>query len=78
MQWGSVTGETINVSAASLGSSGLEILGSGIGSLSVHELIAAAGQLLPASLEGGFDTSVRTCALSNVSQIGTRRRGRRG
>ncbi|MFD3242563.1 zinc-binding alcohol dehydrogenase family protein [Rahnella perminowiae] len=69
VQLGSVAGETMSVSAASLRSSGLEILGSGIGSLSVHELIAGAGQLLAAIPEGGFDTPVRTCALSDVSQI---------
>ena len=39
------------------------------GSLSVHELIAGAGQLLAAIPEGGFDTPVRTCALSDVRQI---------
>ena len=69
IQMGSMAGDSLGVSAASLRSSGLEILGSGIGSLSVAELITGAGQLLMAIPQGKFATPVRTCALSEVSRI---------
>ncbi|MFP3693300.1 zinc-binding alcohol dehydrogenase family protein, partial [Burkholderia sp. SIMBA_048] len=58
VQIGSIAGESIAISAHSLRSSGLEILGSGIGSLSMDELVTGARQLLAALPEAGFDTPV--------------------
>ncbi|CAH6282841.1 quinone oxidoreductase family protein [Pantoea agglomerans] len=69
IQLGSVAGETVSLPAASLRSSGLEILGSGIGSLSVQALVAGAGELLNAIPQGRFTTPVRTCALSDVGKM---------
>ena len=69
IQLGSAAGESIALSAASLRSSGLEILGSGIGSLSVQALVNGAGELLNALPQGGFNTPVRTCALSDVGTM---------
>lgn len=69
IQLGSVAGESIAISAASLRSSGIEILGSGIGSLSVQALVNGAGELLNAIHQGGFNTPVRTCALSDVGRM---------
>ncbi|WP_237882386.1 quinone oxidoreductase family protein [Pseudomonas sp. PGPR40] len=68
IQLGSIAGETIPISAHSLRSSGLEILGSGIGSVSIRELVAAAGQLLAAIPAAGFDTPVTTLPLSAVAE----------
>lgn len=69
IQIGSVAGEHISVSAASLRRSGLELLGSGIGSLSIQQLVSGAGELLNATLPGGFDTPVITRGLSEVSLV---------
>jgi len=69
IQLGSAASEIISLSAASLRSSGLEIVGSGIGSLSVQALVTGAGELLNAIPQGGFDTPVRNCALSDVNRI---------
>lgn len=69
IQLGSVASEKIAVSASSLRSSGLEILGSGIGSLSVQALVNGAGELLAAMPLSGLDTPLRTSALSEVSRI---------
>ena len=66
VQIGSIAGETIALSAHGLRSSGLEILGSGIGSLSISELVTGAGELLAALPAGGFETPVKTMPLSAV------------
>ncbi|WP_431086613.1 quinone oxidoreductase family protein [Paenibacillus sp. 8b26] len=68
VQIGSIADETILISAGSLRSSGLEILGSGIGSLSKSELVAGAGQLLNAMPAGGFNTPIKTFPLSEVTE----------
>ncbi|MBY3560147.1 quinone oxidoreductase family protein [Rhizobium laguerreae] len=68
VQIGSIAGGSIAISAHSLRSSGLEILGSGIGSLSMGELVAGAGQLLEAIPTAGFDTPVKTLPLSAVAE----------
>lgn len=68
VQIGSIAGDTIMISADSLRSSGLEILGSGIGSLSKSELVAGAGQLLNAMPAGGFNTLIKTFPLSEVTE----------
>lgn len=68
VQMGSIAGETISLSAHSLRSSGLEILGSGIGSVSMNDLVGGAGQLLAATPAGKFDTPVSTFPLASVSE----------
>ncbi|MBY5400969.1 zinc-binding alcohol dehydrogenase family protein [Rhizobium leguminosarum] len=68
VQIGSIAGESIAISAHNLRSSGLEILGSGLGSLSMKELVAGSGQLLAALPTAGFDTPVRTLPLSAVTE----------
>ncbi|MGY4428425.1 NADPH:quinone reductase-like Zn-dependent oxidoreductase [Bradyrhizobium sp. F1.13.1] len=68
VQLGSIAGETIPLSAHALRSSGLEILGSGIGSLSISELISGAGELLAALPAGGFDTPVKTLPLTAIAE----------
>ncbi|MGX5024796.1 quinone oxidoreductase family protein [Enterobacter sp. UPMP2060] len=68
VQIGSIAGEKVTLHADSFRSSGLEMLGAGIGSLPVQGLIAGAGELLAALPEAGFATPVKTCALSGVAQ----------
>lgn len=68
VQLGSIAGETIPLDAAAFRSSGLEILGSGIGSVSMSQLVAGAGALLAAIPVGRLDTPVRIVPLSRVQQ----------
>ncbi|AWY54689.1 hypothetical protein A8H28_26650 [Burkholderia gladioli pv. gladioli] len=65
---GSIAGEVISVSAHALRSSGLEILGSGIGSVSIRDLVAGVGELLATTPVGGFDTPVEILPLASVSE----------
>ncbi|KIL11132.1 zinc-binding alcohol dehydrogenase family protein [Bacillus altitudinis] len=69
VQIGSIAGEMISISASSLRSSGIEILGSGIGSLSKKDLVEGAGQLLAAMPAGGFNTPVKIFPLSEVKKV---------
>jgi len=67
VQIGSIAGESILISGASLRSSGVEILGSGIGSLSMQALVAGAQGLLAVLPEGRFTTPFRTMPLEAVA-----------
>lgn len=67
VQLGSIAGETIPLKASALRSSGLEFIGSGIGSLSMGQLVAGAGALLQAIPAGEFDVPVKVLPLSMVS-----------
>jgi hypothetical protein len=48
--------------------SGLELIGSGIGSVAVSELLAGARELLSAAHEAGFDAPVTRLPLTAVSE----------
>ncbi|WP_028500495.1 quinone oxidoreductase family protein [Microvirgula aerodenitrificans] len=67
VQLGSIAGESIPLAAHAFRSSGLEIIGSGIGSLSMSELIAGAGELLAVLPAAGFDTPVKNVLLRDVT-----------
>lgn len=67
IQLGSIAGEDILVAASSLRSSGLELLGSGIGSVSISELVSGAGQLLAALPVAGFEAPVMVLPLADVA-----------
>jgi len=54
VQLGTVAGDEIALRGDLLRSSGLELLGSGIGSVSVKDLLAGAGELLAAAPAAGF------------------------
>lgn len=69
VQMGSIAGETISLSASSLRSSGLELLGSGIGSLSSDDLVQGAGQLLLAIKKGHFEAPHVTYPLASITQV---------
>ncbi|QNH22125.1 hypothetical protein HEP73_03056 [Xanthomonas sp. GW] len=66
VQLGSMAGDSISLSAHAFRSSGLEMLGSGIGSLSMADLIRGAGELLAATPSGEFDTPVKTLPLAAI------------
>src|SRR4029079_16041988 len=54
VQIGSASGADITLPSAVLRSSAIELMGSGIGSISLDRLINAAGGLLRAAVPGGF------------------------
>lgn len=56
VQLGTVAGDEIPLRGDMLRSTGLEMIGSGIGSVSVSEFMAGARELLAAAPEAGFDT----------------------
>lgn len=68
VQLGSMAGDSIPLSAHAFRSSGLEILGSGIGSVSMADLIKGAAELLAATPDGGFDTPVEARPLTSIPE----------
>ncbi len=68
VQLGTAAGAEIPIRGDALRSSGLELLGSGIGSVAIRELIAGAGELLAATREAKFDLPVTTLPLTAVTE----------
>ncbi|WP_433934914.1 zinc-binding alcohol dehydrogenase family protein [Sorangium cellulosum] len=66
VQLGTVAGDEIPVRGDMLRSTGLELIGSGIGSVAVKELVAGAGELLAAAPAAGFDASFTRLPLRAV------------
>lgn len=66
VQLGTVAGDEIALRGDALRSSGLELLGSGIGSVAVRDLLAGAGELLAATMQAGFDAAVTTLPLAAI------------
>ncbi|TAL94284.1 MAG: zinc-binding alcohol dehydrogenase family protein [Paraburkholderia sp.] len=71
VQIGSLAGNTINVPASALRSSGLEMMGSGLGSVSNERLLGAIGGLLKAVVSGGFSIEADAVPLTNVESAWT-------
>ena len=67
VQLGTVAGEEISLRGDMLRSTGLELIGSGIGSVSVSELLAGAGELLAATPAAGFRAPFKSLPLSDVA-----------
>jgi NADPH:quinone reductase-like Zn-dependent oxidoreductase len=78
VQIGASAGPAIRLQAASLRSSGLELLGSGFGSASLDQLRAAIQEFFKAAAAQPFTFKIRTAPLSdveklwNISEQGTR------
>lgn len=68
VQIGSVSGPNITLPSAALRSSAIELLGSGIGSISPDRFVAAIGAVLQAAAPGGFKIATRPVPLSEVEQ----------
>lgn len=66
VQLGTVAGDEIALRGDSLRSSGLELLGSGIGSVAVSDLLAGAGDLLAAAPAAGFDPPFTSLGLDRI------------
>ncbi|HFI5582603.1 TPA: zinc-binding alcohol dehydrogenase family protein [Raoultella ornithinolytica] len=67
VQVGSLSGAEIALNGAVLRAAPLQLMGSGIGSLSMPELLAATGEMLQAAVAGGFTIATTPLALSEVA-----------
>lgn len=66
VQIGSIAGPTISLPAAALRSSGLELLGNGLGSLSNESLIEVIGELMNTIVSGKLTINVEPVPLADV------------
>jgi len=67
IQIGSMGGADIDVPAAALRSSSLQLMGSGIGSVSLERLLASIRDMLAAAAVAGFECGCRSLPLSEVA-----------
>lgn len=67
VQIGTIAGEEISLRGDALRSSGLELIGSGMGSVALSEMLACAGELLAAAGKAGFDSPVSVLPLERVA-----------
>lgn len=63
---GMMAGGTVTLDGNMLRSSGLELLGSGVGAIAVADLLAATGEILAATPEADFQPSFRTVSLEEA------------
>ena len=68
VQVGSISGSDIKLPSAVLRSSAIELMGSGIGSISLERLARAIGELLHAATPGGFHIAARPIPLTQVEE----------
>jgi NADPH:quinone reductase-like Zn-dependent oxidoreductase len=68
VQLGTMAGDEIPLRGDMFRSSGLELIGSGIGSVSVRELLAGAGELLMTASSAGFVTPFKSLPLAAVAE----------
>jgi NADPH2:quinone reductase len=66
VQIGNMAGATIELAAAALRSSGLELLGSGFGSASLEELIRAVGEVFAEAAVQPFEIAVKPLRLAEI------------
>ncbi|WP_217550390.1 zinc-binding alcohol dehydrogenase family protein [Pantoea sp. GbtcB22] len=67
VQIGSLSGQEITLHSKLLRSSGLTLMGSGLGSVSDNELIACIGEMLTAAAESDFSIAFQMRSLSDVA-----------
>lgn len=67
VQVGSLSGAEIALNGAVLRAAPLQLMGSGIGSLSMPQLLAATGEMLQAAVAGGFTIATTPLSLSEVA-----------
>jgi NADPH:quinone reductase-like Zn-dependent oxidoreductase len=68
VQIGSLSGQTISLASGALRSSGLELLGSGLGSVSNEVLVKNIGELMKAIVPGKFKIAAQAVPLTQVSE----------
>ncbi len=69
VQIGNIAGPTISLAAATLRSSGLELLGSGFGSASLGQILEALAEFFAAAAKAPFAFSVKAAPLSEVAAL---------
>jgi NADPH2:quinone reductase len=69
VQIGQSAGATITLPAATLRSSGVELLGSGFGSASMQEIFAALGKFFEEAAKRPFATKIKAAPLSDVEAL---------
>jgi NADPH:quinone reductase-like Zn-dependent oxidoreductase len=69
VQIGSSAGLTINLHAATLRSSGLELLGSGFGSASLDQILIAVTEFFREAAANPFEFKIKTAPLSEVESL---------
>jgi NADPH:quinone reductase-like Zn-dependent oxidoreductase len=69
VQVGESAGKTISLAAATLRSSGLEMLGSGFGSASIAQIFEAVGEFFKEAATKPFVTDIKTVALRDVEAL---------
>lgn len=68
MQIGDLAGTTISLAGSMLRSSGVEVLGSGLGSVTGKELMVGIGQFLKAFVTARFRIAIDVRPLSDVER----------
>jgi NADPH:quinone reductase-like Zn-dependent oxidoreductase len=66
---GAVSGANISLPSAALRSSAIELMGSGIGSISMERLVISIGALMQAAVPGGFAIATKTFPLPEVETV---------
>ena len=69
VQIGSIGGATIPFTASALRSSGLKVMGSGLGSLSIAQMLSAISDLIKQAPDAGFQIKTEKVPLSEVSRV---------
>jgi len=69
VQIGSISGATIPFPASALRSSGLIVMGSGLGSLSIAQMLSAISDLIKHAPEAGFQIKTAQIPLNEVSRV---------
>jgi NADPH:quinone reductase-like Zn-dependent oxidoreductase len=69
VQIGSVSAPNITLPSAALRSSAITLMGSGIGSIAVGRLVKSMGELMQATVPGGFEIETKAFPLSEVEHV---------
>jgi len=66
----------ITLPSAALRSSAITLMGSGIGSISLDGMVKSIGELMQATVPGGFEIAIKTFPLSEVEHVWAAAEGR--
>ena len=66
---GSVSAPNITLPSAALRSSAITVMGSGIGNILIDSIVRCIGELMQASVPGGFEIATRAYPLSEVERV---------
>ncbi len=77
VQIGSISGQTIALPAAALRSTGLELMGSGLGSVSDHDLVAVIAEALGVAAPLGLEVEMERAAMTDAETAWTKDVGRK-